>query len=297
MQRTSTGKHLTLTARDLAIFRALSRYRYLRSTYLHAFAGGASETRFKERLGDLFHEGYLDRPEAQWRFADCQHMPAVYELGKGGREALAEAGISGDERRVLLGQGAHCQFAHSLMICEVLASIELAAMTDPGLRFVPVPEILAKAPDTTRTVAFPLRIPVGLGDDRYVIPDAVFGLEYRTAERPSYRFFALEADRGTMPIARTNYSQTSLTGKLAAYREVLARQVHRSHLGIPNLLVLVITTAPSRLCGTLSKAGAREPLFLAKAVRPASLVEPVPGLLFETWERAGFPPLPISEPG
>ena len=75
MRRLSLGKTLALTSRDLAIFRALAEYRYLRSTHLHAFSGGASETRFKERLGDLFHEGYLDRPSQQWEFADARTAP------------------------------------------------------------------------------------------------------------------------------------------------------------------------------------------------------------------------------
>ena len=64
MRRFRTGKRIELTKRDIAIFRWLSRYRYLRSSYLHAFVGGKSETRFKERLGDLFHEG---RPGRIWQ--------------------------------------------------------------------------------------------------------------------------------------------------------------------------------------------------------------------------------------
>src|SRR5277367_1181470 len=93
MHRTRTGKHIALTPRDLAIFRVLVNYRYLRSTFIHAFVGGASETRFKERLGDLFHEGYLDRPEQQWTFANCRYVPVVYEIGEGGRRALRQEGV------------------------------------------------------------------------------------------------------------------------------------------------------------------------------------------------------------
>ncbi len=44
MHRTPKGKRLVITSRDMGLFRALSYYRYLRSTYLHAFVGGASET-------------------------------------------------------------------------------------------------------------------------------------------------------------------------------------------------------------------------------------------------------------
>ncbi len=293
MRRTPKGKRLALTPRDLAIFRALGHYRYLRSTYLHAFAGGASATRFKERLGDLFHEGYLDRPDAQWRFADCRHMPAIYELGKGGQEALADAGISGDERRVLLGHGAHRQFEHSVMICEALASIELAAMEKSDLRFVPLPEILAKAPEPIRTASFSLRIPVDHDNGTFVVPDALFGLEYRDGARPSYRFCALEADRGTMPVVRADKRQTSLIGKLDAYRKALACGVHRRHLGIPNLLVLVLATSAARMDCALAKAES-EPAFLFTAMTPQSPKRPYPSLLTQPWRRAGFPPLRID---
>jgi hypothetical protein len=84
MRRMSQGKRIALTPRDFDIFRWLCRYRYLRSTYLHAFVGGTSETRFKERLGDLFHEGYLDRPDQQWQFSGYLSSPVVYCVWCGG---------------------------------------------------------------------------------------------------------------------------------------------------------------------------------------------------------------------
>src|SRR4051812_40289463 len=92
MRRTAVGKRIELTARDIDIFRLLGRYRYLRSNYIHAFVGGASGTRFKERLGDLFHEGYLDRPCQQWDFANARYRPVVYESGSGATRTLREAG-------------------------------------------------------------------------------------------------------------------------------------------------------------------------------------------------------------
>jgi hypothetical protein len=88
MRRTRTGKRIELTDRDLEIFRWLARYRYLPSTYIHAFVGGASETRFKERLGDLYHEGYLDRPRRQWEMANCRHRPVIHELDTGATRIL-----------------------------------------------------------------------------------------------------------------------------------------------------------------------------------------------------------------
>ena len=105
MRRKRTGKRIELSERDIEIFRLLDRYRYLRSNFLYAFVGGASETRFKERLGDLYHEGgYIDRPRQQWQFANCRSMPIIYELGDAGARVLREhAGAQRDSP--LLGHG------------------------------------------------------------------------------------------------------------------------------------------------------------------------------------------------
>ncbi len=167
VHRTRTGKRIEITSRDIEIFRALARYRYLRSTYLHAFAGGASETRFKERLGDLFHEGFVDRPALQWRFAHARHMPVVYEIGAHAKRVLAEYGGSEEPARTFLSEAVHRQFAHSVMICECLASIEIATRTVRGLRFIPWPEI---GPRAGKHPGFRYTIPhsrfLGRGDSR-----------------------------------------------------------------------------------------------------------------------------------
>lgn len=297
MHRSSNGKKIALTSRDLAIFRTLARYRYLRSTYLHAFAGGASETRFKERLGNLFHEGYLDRPVEQWKFANSLYRPVVYELGKNMRQALSVQGIGEGEQRTWFRDTPHRQFEHSLMVCEILASIELGLRERPGLRFVPWPEILAKAPERARKSDNPLRLmargSTGAGDVM-VVPDAVFGIEYQETDRKLYRFFALEADRGTMPIGRSNAHQTSFLGKIAAYRAILAQQVHKEHLGIPRFVVLAVTSSEARkseIVRRMAEQGSDNRAFLFKSAEETT--DPTLKLFSETWEGVDLPPLAI----
>jgi hypothetical protein len=295
--RTPTGKRLALTERDLEIFRALDGYRYLRSTHLFALAGGKSETRFKERLGDLFHEGFLDRPEQQWEMADARYLPAVYELGERARRVLRQLEPGGTVLRTYLSHGAHRQFVHSLLTCECLTAIEIAARAEPNLRFIPWSEILKRAPERTRTSDLPFRIPAsaGLG----VIPDALFGLEYRSGEQKTYRFFALEADRGTMPVARSDKRQTSYLGKLAAYREIRAKGLPKSYLGVSTLFVLTLTTSPARVKEIMSgflEEGREDPCFLFKAIGsdPRAMAAPAAHLLREPWQRAGETPLVIA---
>jgi hypothetical protein len=292
MRRTSAGRRLELTRRDIELFKLLCGYRYLRSTYLHTFAGGASATRFKERLGDLFHEGYLNRPAEQWTFADARFAPVVYESGKGSIEALRANGEESESERRAVATAA-CQFLHTLMTGEALASIELAVRTDTGLRFIGWPEIVARMPEAAHASAKPLRLPVPSGGS--IVPDGVFGLEYRSGGAKAYRFFALEADRGTMPISRTKPGQTSYLGKLAAYSEVIERQVHKTHWGVPNLLVLTVTTSAARASEIVAKLGKGSPAFLFQAVESNALTRPLPSLLTEPWQRAGHAPLNIAE--
>ncbi len=296
MRRMPTGKPIAVTPRDIAIFRALARYRYLRSTYIHAFVGGASETRFKERLGDLFHEGYIDRPAKQWEFASARYRPVVYEMGDGARRVLSESGVVVDDGRTFLAANAHRQFAHALMICELLASIELGTRLRSGIRFIPWPEILAKAPAETRASAAPFRFPAPSGG---IVPDGIFGIEYAAGEneKKTYRFFALEADRGTMPIARSNAKQTSYLGKLAAYGNVISGNIYKSHLGVPNLLVLTVTTSGRRLdeiMGRFAEKSETASTFLFKALDAFGIASPALHLFTDPWLRLGAPPLRID---
>jgi hypothetical protein len=296
MRRTSTGKRIAITPRDVEIFKSLERYRYLRSTYIHAFVGGLSQTRFKERLGDLFHEGFIDRPSQQWAFANARHSPVIYELGAGARRVLQEVGSDLSDRCTFLADAGHRQFLHSLMICEVLASLDLAVRSTTGLRFIGWPEILRKAPGGTQCSEVPFRLPVPSGGT--LVPDGLFGLEYTVDTARSYRFFALEADRGTMPVQRSRPGQTSYLGKIAAYRDIIARQVHKTHWGIPNLLVLTITTSEDRtqamMNGLSNNNVGDNASFLFKAVATADLAKPANHLMFKSWDRPSLTALRID---
>ncbi len=294
MRRTASGKRIELSTRDIEIFRLLGMYRYLPSTYIHAFVGGASETRFKERLGDLFHEGFLDRPERQWELPNARYVPAVYELGGRARRVLEERYQLAAEPRTFLSALAHRQFSHSLLICACLASFDLATRERRDLRFIAWPEILARAPEATQASTMPFHIPLPGGA---LIPDGLFGLEYRSGGGSAYRFFALEIDRGTMPIARSKAGQTSYLGKIAAYRDLAAQGLHKSHWGISSLFVLTLTTGEVRAKEILRRLKGRpenSPAFLFKAIGGGATHKPQPELLIEPWERAGLSPLRID---
>jgi len=315
MHRTRTGKRIELTSRDIEIFKLLERYRYLRSTFIHAFVGGASETRFKERLGHLYHEDtYLNRPQQQWQFAHSRYMPAVYENADAARDVLRGYGLLDAGSGLSPGSaGANRQFAHTLMICEILASIELGVRADPNLRFISWTEIFAKAPESTRNSPYPFRIPVPLAQvqaeqrtfqgNAFIVPDGLFGLEYAVGGKKSYRFFALEADRATMPVVRSRSDQTSFLKKILAYLEIAGRQLYKSHLGLPNLLMLTVTTVErhkDQMMSALRQISGGSAAFLFKATSGLGTFNkapvPTPTILTDPWERVGYTPLRINDP-
>jgi len=300
MRRTRSGKRIEITPRDVAIFRLLKRYRYLRSTFIHAFAGGASENRFKERMSALFHEGYLDRPEQQWQVAECRHTPAVYELGRGARRVLDSLGGEDVAPATALGTSAYRQFQHALLICDIVASIELELQADPSKRLVTWREIVAKAPQLQgreRGLCWKTNVydsKSGRTAELTVVPDAMFGIAYKRDGRDLYRFLALEADRATMPVTRCTFEQSSFLRKLLAYSAVIDRRMHTASFGLPNLIVLTVTTSQHHLAQMLEvlaqRGGETGPFLFKSTVEFPEYIEnrrPMTEILAMPWRRVG----------
>lgn len=260
-RRAPTGKRLFLTERDLAILHALYRYRYLRATQLVALLRPRSEKRLIERLGDLYHDaGLIDRPPAQWRRFDAQYQPLIHELSPKGVRYLETCGPL-PARAVTFARkdraGTTPQFDHAMMIVDALVEAEIAALAANDQRFVPVDEILARAPEKTRLAKRPLAIPVTIRPNRHlpaleaafsthVIPDALYGIEYLIAGEKRYRFFALECDHRN-PKIRSTAKLSSSALKQAAYEAVLQEGAFRDVYGVPNLALRLLekrVTAP-----------------------------------------------------
>jgi|SRR5579871_1882704 len=100
-----------------------------------------------------------------------------------------------------------------------------------------------------------------------------------------------------MPVKRSNNAQTSHSGKLSAYDEIIAGRVHKRLLGIPNLFVLTITASQTRLGNLLASAEpyASAPCFLFKATDGSALRKPSTSLLSESWPRPGMHAFSITD--
>src|ERR1019366_4406877 len=70
---------IRLTADDIAVIRHVGRHRFFRSTHLLRLLEQRSPKKLLERLGALYHNGYLDRPRAQLDYyATAGSAPIVY---------------------------------------------------------------------------------------------------------------------------------------------------------------------------------------------------------------------------
>lgn len=305
-----------LTPRDIDLLALLSRYRYLRSTHLHALMGGTAKKHFIERLGLLYHEGgYLNRPASQWQTVNARYMPAVYALSEAGEQVLIERGLLAPASPLLhRGRGNSLFFQHELMVSDILASIELGIRARHDLRFIGWQEILEKAPRSTQDADNPFDIPATITYrftnrtetySRPIRPDAVFGIEHRSQDKKLRRFFALEADRMSEPVYRATLEQSSYLRKLLQYREVMRAKAYHRHLGLPNLTVLTVTTTERHMVNIMAllkdlTEGAGDPALLFQAMPSEASLEvappPAPFLLDTAWRRVGHAACRIDQP-
>jgi Replication-relaxation len=226
----------------------------------------------------------------------------IYELDARGSHVLRERGLS------FLPKSYHRNFAHELMVSQIMASIELGTREKKNVRLITWPEILASSntPGATRQSATTCSIPVtftafGEPCSMTVNADArPFGVERTIEGSCTYLFFpGIEADCGTEPVETSNLDRSSITKKVAAYRAIAEQGLYRSHFGFPNFFVPFITTTRVRMESMMKVVdrmteGSGSKMFLFKALPAFSTAEKLPKagghMLTEPWQRCGFPP-------
>jgi hypothetical protein len=213
-RRASEPPPFRLTDDDAAIVRLLARHRFLRSTHIAALVGRSLD-RTNDRLSRLFHAGYIDRPRDQLDYyPKSGSAPMVYTLAELGAQLLAQrdgiAFANVDGRRENREAGRPL-IQHQLEIVDFQVSLVRAVRDRGDIRLIQSDEVIAAFPAQTRSMRNPLALRVnflhnGSPHEIGLIPDLVFGLKFADGSR---RCFMVEIDRGTMPISRSDFRQTS----------------------------------------------------------------------------------------
>jgi hypothetical protein len=250
-QRSEVAPPMQVTERDLRLLAHVSRHRFVSSDQLAALDGGSAQGVLR-CLRTLYDNGYLDRPKAQLAVLHSTGpKPMVYGLGQRGARALREHGhlINDGVDWVEKNKRAGAVFIeHTLRVAEFMTQIELACARDTAVELMREDEIIALAPEKTRTSREPLRWSVkGLdegGGVASVVPDGLFGLLFPD---DSAAYFMLEIDRGTIPIVRNSKDHRSITRKLATYYHGWRTERHDEQFGVKQVRVLTVTNSAVRV--------------------------------------------------
>jgi len=220
-RRASEPPAFRLTDDDVVIVRHLARHRFLRSTHIAALVGRSLD-RTNDRLSKLFHAGYIDRPRAQLDYyPTAGSSPIAYALADRGarlliqRDGIEFANVEWSRKNRNAGRPF---IEHQLEIVEFLVALQLATAARPDVQFIHPNDIIAGFPEHTRSARNPLSLHVSLAHhgamhEIGLVPDLVFGLQFPDGSR---RCFMVEIDRGTMPVVRSDFLQTSFERKMRA---------------------------------------------------------------------------------
>jgi hypothetical protein len=282
-KRTSLAPPLRLTERDRNIIRHVHRHRFLRSSHIFSLAEG-SQQQILRRLKLLYHHGYLERPRIQIEY---YHEGGSHELvyGLAGRGASLIRAEIGCEPGTLLwdtenGSIGRVFLKHALLVSDVMVAIELACR-EKRIRLLTGPEIASSLGKDHRRFRWNVTV---AGQKLSAIPDRVFALEFEGGDgKPKRSYFFLEADRGTMPVIRKDFAQTSFYRKLAAYEATWAQSIHEKLFGFHRFRVLTVTTSPERvesLIDACSKLKTGHGLFLFADTR---ILEKLRDILSYVW--------------
>ena len=211
-----------LTEQDLALLRLLARRRFLSVDYIAALIG----TSYKYALSRV--QILKSEPNLYIKVSDTPARepgrtifgtPLFYELDKRGIGELEERDIHIPLRRPVRN------LTHAVMVEQIMASFEIALIGRA--------DILLKAPDKTRALAVPERIP--LPRDRFIRPD---GEMFVLKTPDGFSFFpGIEADTGTEPIHSYDYERSSITAKFSEYIEVIENRIYETHFGARTFLI------------------------------------------------------------
>ena len=245
-----TAPALRLTGDDAAIILHVAKHRFLNSRHIIGLMPHRSAKKLIERLGVLYHNGFLDRPRAQLTYyAAAGSAPMVYALGNCGAHVLAERTefksprVDWTWKNRSIGR---LFLEHTLMTADVMVGLACHVRQRTGITLIEPQQIAATALNQKRTpFSFTAR-PQGFSMELTVVPDCVFGLDI-DGQR-SAKYFFLEADRATMPVVRSDLNQTSMMRKFLAYVAGGGSQnAFGKQLGINNFRVLVVTTSTQRM--------------------------------------------------
>jgi len=252
-RRADNAPRFRLTEDDIAIIRQIARHRFLRSTHIAKLVGRSLD-RTNDRLCHLYHAGYIDRPRAQLDYYPSKgSAPMVYALAdRGARLLIAHYGAAGAhlEWNRRNREAGRPFIEHQLEIADFEVAAQLSAEAS-SYHYVNAEEI---GSHSEGKIVFPpggnpfsFRVTVAHQGARHeigLVPDIAFAID---PKKGVGRNFLVEIDRGTMPITRADFSQTSIERKFRSYLSAYLSRLLERKFDWKHFRVLFVTSDDNRV--------------------------------------------------
>lgn len=236
----------------------------------------------RRQMQKLRAGGFLHCPRQQRATENAQFNPYIYDLTPRARAFLDEEGLAEDTIRPT------GHWVHQYMTACITGAIDIAAAR-AAVSFIAGHRVLARS-----------RASLGIDLDRKtLIPDQLFGLDYGG----QYRFFCVEADRGTEP-KTSSQARKSHRAMLEDYRSFIGGKRYKAHYCLTAGMLLLVVFS-SRTNETRFLKAAREVLGERRGYVMTQVVGEFHGafrpplrldrLFLGPWKRADLPDFRISE--
>jgi len=249
---------IRLTERDQEIIMALHKYRFLTTDHLQTLTNTKSRWGMNARLRLLYDHKYIDRPKAQFAiFSHAAKRPIIYAIGhKGASLLLTRYGLKMPAKTYWTEKNRRVRekhIEHTLGVSDFMVGVETMCREQSNLIFIDPDTILARSPVQTRRAKYPFRWKTtiehnGQRHNISIVPDFVFGIKDTNSKSwQNEKFYFVEIDRGTMPVERSDITQTSFVRKALSYADTLERNLALNRFKITGFQVLTVTTSEKRV--------------------------------------------------
>lgn len=298
-----SARQTYVTPQLLSLLEVLSRYMALRTSFLRDMleCGDQGIVRQLQRRRE---QGYIFQPHAQKRAYNNIWCPRIHAITPKGEALLEERGIHPLKTTRLdkyqIGS-AGSNFAHSMTVCDVMASIEIG-LKKTGCRLVSWLEIIESV-----ECMEPMKLAYdtefdGVRFKGNLSPDGLFGIGYPDG---SINYFFLEVERmnpvglkalESRKALQKSARRASFIGKLLAYKDIFDRNTFRQ-LEIPTFSVLFVAPNEAKIDNMVAVTkkvfgSSQKCWFHAVPVQEDLAVAPppFPDLVSSSWRRAALSP-------
>ncbi len=233
--------------RHINVLLFLRRFRYADIHQIARYDGG-SKDKIRRLMRDLFNAGYVDRPRSQIANIFTHHYkPTTYAITAAGELMLAKRCNLPARQLSALDTSKHRTketIDHAIETTELMLNLYLAGR-DRGFQLVDHKDLASSFPLSTRKAKRPFALPVDLdGVRHHIIPDRLFAFIDAKGE---HHYFAVEIDRGSMPVERSFDSASSYGAKLPLYLTAFHSGLHSTFWGFKRFRILTVTPSERRI--------------------------------------------------